>query len=303
MKQPRLSSPFALLLIGLFSCGQKTNTENNNLSLDTMKYKQGTISMNSGYAHVNGIKMYYEIYGQGRPLVLLHGGGSTIQTTFSRIIPALAKHRQIIAVELQAHGRTEDRETPSSFKQDADDVAALLKNLNISKADIFGFSNGGHTTMQIAISYPEIVNKAIVGSAFYKRSGAPAGFWKAMENAKFSDMPQVFKDEFLKINNDTTALLRMFKRDATRMQTFKDWNEKDIKSITAPTLLIAGDHDLVYTEHLVAMSHLIPNSTLVILPGGHGDYIGEITTLTNGQWTQEYTTALIEQFLDSTSNK
>ena len=84
-----------------------------------------------GYSEVNGIKMYYEIYGKGKPLVLIHGGGSTIQTTFGRVIPMLAKKYQVIAMDLQAHGRTSDRDAPESFEQDADDVAALLKNLNV----------------------------------------------------------------------------------------------------------------------------------------------------------------------------
>src|SRR5215212_8429181 len=85
----------------------------------------------SGYAPVNGIKMYYELHGSGKPLVLIHGGGSTIQTTFSKVLPLFAKHHQVIAVELQAHGHTSDRDAPESFDQDADDVAALLKYLKI----------------------------------------------------------------------------------------------------------------------------------------------------------------------------
>ena len=89
----------------------------------------------SGYSDVNGLKMYYEIYGTGKPLVLIHGGGSTIATSFGSIIPLLTKHRQPIAVELQAHGHTSDRDTNLTFEQDADDVATLLNNLKIPKAD------------------------------------------------------------------------------------------------------------------------------------------------------------------------
>src|SRR4051794_35537920 len=94
-----------------------------------------SLTLKSGYSDVNGLKMYYEIYGQGTPLVLIHGGGSTIQTSFGRVIPQLAKNRQVIAVELQAHGRTSDRNTDLSFEQDADDIDMLLKNLHIAKAD------------------------------------------------------------------------------------------------------------------------------------------------------------------------
>ena len=84
------------------------------------------MTFKNGYSNVNGLQMYYEVYGQGKPLVLIHGGGSTIQTSFGKIIPLLSKNRQIIAVELQAHGRTNDRDTFLSFEQDADDVATLL---------------------------------------------------------------------------------------------------------------------------------------------------------------------------------
>src|SRR3954462_2198218 len=122
----------------------------------------------AGYAPVNGLKMYYEIHGSGKPLVLIHGGGSTIKSTFSTILPELSKTHQVIAVELQAHGHTLDIDRPMTFEQDADDVAALLKQLNIPKADIMGFSNGGTTALQVAIRHPEVVNKLILASACYK---------------------------------------------------------------------------------------------------------------------------------------
>jgi pimeloyl-ACP methyl ester carboxylesterase len=110
-----------------------------------------------GYASVNGLKMYYEIHGSGTPLILIHGGGSTIQTSFGRVVHSFAKERQVIAVELQGHGHTPDIKRPETFEQDADDVSALLKYLKIENADFFGFSNGGNTTIQIAIRYPNLV--------------------------------------------------------------------------------------------------------------------------------------------------
>src|ERR1700737_3840220 len=135
------------------------------------------------YVTVNGLKMYYEIHGSGRPLVLLHGGGSTIISTFGRILPELAKTHRVIAVELQAHGHTKDIDRPLSFEQDADDVAALLKQLHIEKADIMGFSNGGTTSLQIAIRHPELVNKLVLASTTYKRDGMQPGFFEGMQNA------------------------------------------------------------------------------------------------------------------------
>src|ERR1700761_5829800 len=130
----------------------------------------------SGYAPVNGLHMYYEIHGEGKmPLVLIHGGGSTIETTFGTILPLLGG--KLIAVELQAHGRTSDRDAPETFEQDADDVAGLLKYLKVDKANFFGFSNGATTTLQIAIRHPELVNKVVALSAAYQREGFVPGFF------------------------------------------------------------------------------------------------------------------------------
>jgi pimeloyl-ACP methyl ester carboxylesterase len=231
-----------------------------------------------GYAPVNGLKMYYEIHGSGAPLVLIHGGGSTIQTTFGRVLPIFAKTHKVIAVEMQAHGRTADINRPLSFEQDADDIAALLNYLKIDKADIFGFSNGASTTLQCAIRHPELVNKIVVASTFYNRKGAPSWFWDFMNKATFEGMPRQLKDAFLKLNPDTNALHRMYERDVARMQSFPDISDKQIKSIKAPALIITGDRDVTTPEHAAEMHRLLSDSRLAIIPGGHGDYIGEITT-------------------------
>lgn len=232
----------------------------------------------SGYALVNGLKMYYEIYGTGTPLVLIHGGGSTIHTTFGRVLHEFAKTHQVIAVELQAHGHTADIDRPLSFQQDADDVAALLKQLNINKANIFGFSNGASTTLEFAIRHPGMTSKIIVASTFYKKAGAPGWFWEMMSKPTFESMPQPYKDAFLKINPGTNALRSMYERDVARMQSFPDISEEQMKSIKAPALIIIGDRDVATPEHAAEMNKLISNSRLAIIPGGHGDYIGELTT-------------------------
>ena len=223
--------------------------------------------------------MYYEIYGEGTPLVLIHGGGSSLQTTFGRVIDDFAKNNKVIAVEMQAHGHTADIERPLSFEQDADDIAELLKQLNIDKTNIFGFSNGGSTAIQLAIRHPAVCNKVIAASALFKRSGAFPGFWDMMKDGTFDQMPQQYKDAFLAVNPDTNRLFNMFSKCKARMVNFMDVEDDALSSIKAEVLLINGDQDVASTEHMLGMSRLIPKCRVAILPGGHGEYMGEITTL------------------------
>jgi pimeloyl-ACP methyl ester carboxylesterase len=236
-----------------------------------------TISSAQGkYATVNGMKMYYEIHGVGKPLVLIHGGGSTIESTYGRILPILAKSHMVIGIELQAHGHTADRDKPLSFEQDADDVAELLKQLKIDKADIMGFSNGGTTALQIAIRHPQVVRKLIIASATYKRSGMQPGFFEMMDHASFDQMPQPLKDAYMVANPDPKGLMTMFNRDVARMQSFKDISDADIKNIQLPALVINGDKDVTTNDHALLLSRTLAHGELAIIPGGHGEYIGDI---------------------------
>jgi pimeloyl-ACP methyl ester carboxylesterase len=251
------------------------------------------------YATVNGLKMYYEIHGSGMPLVLIHGGGSTIRSTFGRILPELARTHQVIAVELQAHGHTPDRDQPLSFEQDADDVAALLKGLRIEKADVLGFSNGGTTALRIAIRHPELVNRLVLASTTYKRDGMQPGFFEGMQQASLESMPQPLKEAYLEANPDPQGLQAMFARDVARMLNFKDIPDADIRSIKAPALVINSDAEVVRAEHALELARTLPNARLAILPSGHGDYIGEICAANKDSRMPALVTALIEELLSS----
>lgn len=252
----------------------------------------------SGYAEVNGLNMYYEIYGKGKPLVLIHGGGSTIQSTFEKVIPLFAKNRKVIAMELQAHGRTNDRDADLSFEQDADDVATLLKNLKIDKADFFGFSNGGTTALQIAIRHPEIVDKIVLGSALAKRNGVPEQFWAFMRQARLDNMPEQLKTAYTNVSTNPNGLQVMHDKDAKRMVGFRDIPDGKINSIKAPTFIIIGDKDVITPEHAIELHRQIANSELAIIPGGHGAYIGEVTTIKPDFKTSDLVVPMIEKFLD-----
>jgi pimeloyl-ACP methyl ester carboxylesterase len=287
----------AALLIS--SCNNSGNKKMGTQETTDKPTEQDSIS---AYASVNGLKMYYEIHGAGTPLVLIHGGGSTLQTTFGRVLHDFAKTHKIIAVEMQAHGHTADIERPLSFQQDADDIAELLKQLNIDKSDIFGFSNGASTTLQFAIRHPEMTRKIIVASTFYKKAGAPNWFWDMMSKPTFEAMPQAYKDAFLKINPDTNALHRMYERDVARMQSFPDITEEQMKSIKAPAFIIMGDRDITSPEHASEMQRLISNSRLAIIPGGHGEYIGELTTPQDSTLISA-TVSMINKFLNEPTAK
>lgn len=248
------------------------------------------------YAMVNGLNMYYEIHGNGFPLVLLHGGGSTINTTFGRILPVLAKNNRIIVVELQAHGHTKDIDRPLSFEQDADDVARLMEQLNISSANFLGFSNGGTTCMQIAIRHSRLVNKLVLIAAAYKRSGFVPGFWDGMNRTTIENMPQPLKDAYMEINPDQKGLIAMFNRDKDRMMNFPDIIDRSIREISAHTLVISGDRDVILAEHSLELSKTLRNCRLLIIPGEHGEYIGEICSLHSESKIPFLTAEFVDEF-------
>lgn len=259
------------------------------------------IPKQTGRAPVNGIKMYYEIHGKGDdvPLVLLHGGGSTIPVTWSKMLPLLARNRRVIAVEEQGHGRTTQRAGPIAFTTSADDIAALLKHLKVERADLFGFSNGAQVAMQVTIRHPALVRKLVFASAMVTRAGAPKEFWGSMAKANFSNMPQPLKDEFLKVNPDPAQLREMHDKDAARMQGFKDFALKDVKGIRAPTLILLADRDVVTPAHGLELNGWIQGSRLAILPGTHGDYLGELIMGPNETEYPKVTVGIVERFLDS----
>lgn len=257
--------------------------------------------LESGHAPVNGISMYYEVHGRGDgvPLVLLHGGGSTIEVTFSRVLPVFAGSRRVIAVEEQGHGRTTDRDAPVTFESSANDVAALLRYLKVDKADIFGFSNGASVALQVAIRHPQLVRKMVFASSTTKKDGAQPQLWEFMKQADFSNMPQPLKDAFLRVNPNVQQLKTMHDKDAARMQSFKDVPDDSVRSVRAPTLIVLGDQDIVKPEHAVELTRLISGARLLILPGGHGDYLGEAVMTQKDARYPELTARLIAEFLDS----
>jgi pimeloyl-ACP methyl ester carboxylesterase len=269
--------------------------------MPTMSTKEESRPVTAGHAPIRGISMYYEIHGdaEGPPLVLLHGGGSSIDVTYGRILPFLARRRTVIGVDEQGHGKTSDRDAPVRFTSSADDVAALLRHLAIEQADVMGFSNGASVALQLAILHPALVRKLIFASSLTKRSGAMPQFWEYIDKATFADMPQPLKDAFLAANPDPQKLRTMHDKDLERMQHFVETSDEDVKSVKAPTLVLLGDRDVPTLAHAAELVQLLPQASLMILPGGHGDYLGELVVTAPGSRYPELTAGLIEEFLNS----
>ncbi|MEG3789405.1 alpha/beta hydrolase [Lysobacter sp. CCNWLW3] len=233
---------------------------------------QSRQAVQTGYAPVNGLRIYFEIHGVANPaqppLVLLHGGGDTIGTSFGQILPKLSRHRQVIAFEQQGYGHTADIvERAFSFEQSADDTAALLNYLKIEKADLFGFSNGGTIAVQVAIRHPEVVRKLVLASALLTRDGAYPWLWQAMDNAKLENMPKELQEEYLKVAPHPENLRLFHDKAAQRMRDFKDIPTEAIRGIAVPMLVVVGDADVIRPEHAVDTFRLLQKAQLAVLPG------------------------------------
>src|SRR5512141_1396616 len=232
------------------------------------------------YVSVNGLQMYYEIHGKGQPLVLLHGAFSAIGTSFGKLIPELAKTRQVIGFELQAHGHTADIDRPLSLEAMADDVAAAIKDLGFESADVFGYSMGAGVAMRVAIRHPQVVRKLIVAAVTYTLSGIHPGLMEGLGNMTPEMMHgSQWHDEYMRIAPHPEDFAKLFAKKTEMDRQTRDIPAEAVRAIKSPTLIIIGDSDLVRPEHAVEMFRLLgggvfgdtpaglPESQLAILPG------------------------------------
>nr|WP_245763013.1 alpha/beta fold hydrolase [Microbacterium azadirachtae] len=247
-------------------------------------------------------RLYYQWHGpegDGPPLLLVHGGGSTIESNWGALIPELAQERRLLAVELQGHGRTPTGSGPASFARSADDVAALLAELGAGAVHVLGFSNGGQVALQLAIRHPHRVARLIVASAPFRRDGMIDGFWDALAGAGSADMPAVYREADVLVSGEAAHAERMFALDRDLMLTgFQDFPDRALASIVAPTLVVAGDRDVIRRDHAVALADRIPGARLLILPAGHGDYLGEVFAAGDDLRGMRRTLPLLTAFLD-----
>jgi pimeloyl-ACP methyl ester carboxylesterase len=290
MKKNMIKTAMICLALASFiaGCGdsqQKSSTENKNDTASRNSHAEDNRSTDTikAYASVNGLKIYYEINGTGQPLILLHGGFGNTEM-FMPARAELAKNYKVIAVDLQGHGRTADIDRPIVPDSMANDIAALIKELNLGKTNIVGYSLGGMVALRLAIQHPELLQKVVLVSSPFKRKGwfpdllaqqdqmGPA----SAETLKQSPLYQ----SYLKMAPKPEDWTKLVTKMAVAIKKDYDWS-KEVAAIKLPVLLVSGDADGVMPGHMVEFFKLLggglkdagwdgsgrPASQLAIIPG------------------------------------
>jgi pimeloyl-ACP methyl ester carboxylesterase len=211
----------------------------------------------TGYAPVNGLKMYYEITGEGKPAVYIHPIVSQCG-----LIPGMTSNRQWIAMDLQGHGRTADVDRPMTCEQHADDIAALLRHLKVEHADFFGDSFGGTIAVMMAVRHPQLVRRVVSHGG----SLAPYPGTVADRPPHDSDFVKWQREEYLSVAPDPKQWPTLFDKATRSLIAWKGFSPDQLKAIKAPVLIACGDHDLIPVERCAEWSRMIPNAQLAVIP-------------------------------------
>ena len=246
----------------------------------------------SGYAPVNGIKVYYEVYGEGEPIVLLHGAFMTIEGNWSQLIQELSKTRKVIAIEFQGHGHTQFSDRKLSHTTLASDVSGVMNYLKIESADVVGYSMGGSVAYQFAIQSPKRVKKLVIISSTYKSSGwlpEISNAFKTLKPEFFTNSPM--KAAYNAVAPDKTKWTKFIEQMIAFAATPFDMGETNISKISAPVLIISGDNDGLDKIELMKTYQLLgggisadlvpmPKSQLAIVPSqGHVSLMMQTKTI------------------------
>jgi pimeloyl-ACP methyl ester carboxylesterase len=215
------------------------------------------VGKKTGYAPVNGLKMYYEITGEGKPAVYIHP-----IVSHCGLIQGLTGNRQWIAMDLQGHGRTADIDRPMTCEQHADDIAALLKHLKIRESDFFGDSFGGTVAVMMAVRHPHLVRRVVAHGG----SLAPYPGTAKDRPPPESDFVKWQREEYQKVAPDPKQWPTLFDRATMSLIAWKGFSPDELKAIKAPVLIVCGDHDLIPVERCAEWSRMIPSAQLAVIP-------------------------------------
>src|ERR1700730_1597753 len=246
----------------------------------------------SGYVPVNGIKVYYEVYGEGRPIVLLHGAFMTIEMNWGQLIPELSKTRKVIAIELQGHGHTPFSDRKLDLATLASDVEGVMNHLKVDSADVAGYSMGGSVAYQLAIQSPKRVTKLVIISSTYKSTGWRPEVTNAFKNFKpefFTNSPM--EAAYDAVAPDKTKWTKFLEQMIAFAGTTFNMGDTNIAKITSPVLIISGDNDGLDKIELIKTYQLLggavsadfvamPKSQLAIVPSqGHVSLMMQTKTI------------------------
>ncbi len=225
----------------------------------------------TGYADVNGLHLYYETYGSGAPLVLLHGGMLTIDLNFASLIPTLAQTHTVIGVEMQGHGRTANIDREITYANLATDILALLDHLGIARAAVLGHSMGGGVALELAVNHPDRVSAIVPISASVSKDGMhpdlldPSTFETSPIMPTAQDFAD-FKGAYERLSPHPEQFDAFLMSLSGMDSDFAGWTDEQLAGISCPVLIVQGDNDFTTVPHAGVMLAKIPNSTLAVIP-------------------------------------
>ncbi len=231
-----------------------------------------TMPARGSYAEFDGLSTYYEVHGEGPPLVLLHGGLLTIEVAFGDVLPALAERHTVVAIELQGHGHTADIDRPLSLERLADDVAHVLTEVGVDRTDVIGFSLGGLVTVELARRHPERVHRLVLASIH----ASPNGFHEEIRSPDaqpgMGRMPteddfRAWEEAYRAVAPDADHFSAFAAKLAAFVGSLQGWSDDELCELTFPTLVLIGDNDFVRVEHAAHMQEVMPDARLAVVPG------------------------------------
>jgi len=218
------------------------------------------------YIKIDDIKIYYEIYGKGEPLILLHPDGESMEA-FSRQIPALQKHFRVIAVDIRAHGRTTDSDKPLTYKLMANDIKLLMDALKLDKVYVVGWSDGGKIGLRLALDFPLKIKKLVAVGTNFHPSGFQQAFVSMLSMANYVLLPPKARERRTHVSPHPERDPIIFKKQMDLMLKYPQIKVEELANIKIPVLVMVGDHDLVRGEHTLKLFQALPKAYLAIIPG------------------------------------